>query len=142
MWKAALAGALALAVTGTSLPVTTVHANDIGYYQVRGGGQGARLIRESQIARFKAALKLNREQERYWPAVAAALRNLRREARSDASFVRGLADRATEIAADALGLRRLMSAAMPLYKRLDDSQKQVALRIVTSMGFGSFVAAL
>jgi len=142
MWKAALAGALALAAAGTSLPVTTVYATDIGYVQVREGGQGRRLIPETQIARFRAALKLNREQERYWPAVATALRALRREARNDAGFARQLADRASEIVVDALGLRRLVSAAMPLYERLDDSQKQVALRIVTSMGFGGFVAAL
>ena len=141
MWKAALAGALALAATEISLPATPAYATDVGAVR-QTEPRGKRLLSESQIIRFKTALRLDREQERYWPAVATALRGLRREASQDAGLVRQLADRATEIAVEALGLRRLMSAAMPLYERLDDSQKQVALRIVTSMGFGGFVAAL
>jgi hypothetical protein len=138
--KATLAGVWML-MAGTSLPATTAHATDIGYVESR-DGQGRRLLSESQIAHFKAVLRLNRDQERYWPAVAAALRGLQRASGRDVGFVFGLADRATELAAEALCVRRLVSAALPLYERLDDNQRQVALRIVRSLGLESFVTAL
>jgi hypothetical protein len=87
-------------------------------------------ISNAQIGRLKAALRLTREQERHWPAVATALRHVR------------LGNQATAVAVNALGLQELVSAARPLFQSLDDNQKLVALRLVDSLGFGAFVAAL
>jgi hypothetical protein len=87
-------------------------------------------LSNAQIGRYKVALRLTAEQERYWPAVAAALRNMR------------VGNRAMAVAANALGLRQLVTAARPLFERLDDGQKQVAMRLVEQLGFGAFVAAL
>jgi hypothetical protein len=104
---------------------TTVRASEVGYFQ-----QQVTLISDAQIGRFKAALHLRTEQERHWPAVAAALRHMR------------LGNRATTIAINALGLRRLVAAARPLFESMDDEQRQVALQLVQSLGFGPFAASL
>ena len=126
MWKAALVGAVALATAGTSLGTSAVRAQEIGYIQRQVGVA----MSGAQIGRFKAALRLTREQERHWPAVAAALRHIR------------LGGRAAAVAVNSLGLQRLVSAAMPLFETLNEDQKRVALRLVESLGFGAFVAAL
>ena len=129
MWKAALVGAVALATAATSLTTTAVRAEESEYLQRQHLQTGA-FLSNTQIGRYKAALRLNAEQERYWPAVAAALRNVR------------VGNRVVAVAANALGLRQLVTAARPLFERLDDSQKQVAMRLVEQLGFGAFVAAL
>jgi len=85
---------------------------------------------EAQIRRFKAALRLTAEQERHWPAVAPVLRTMR------------IGNRAAAMVTNAMSLQRLVSVARPLFHSLDDGQKQVALRLVQSLGFGPFVAAL
>jgi hypothetical protein len=125
MLKAALVGAVALAIAGTSLVTTAVRADELAFYH-----RNSVFISEAQIRRFKAQLRLNVEQERHWPAVAAALRNMR------------LGNRAAAIAANAFGLSQIVSAARPLFHTLDDEQKRIALRLVQSLGFGAFVAAL
>jgi hypothetical protein len=127
MWKSALVGAVALAAAGTVLPVTSVRAGEGGYAQTH---EASGFMTEGQIRRMKAALRLSAEQERHWPAVASALRGIR------------LGNRATAVAYNAFGLQRLVSAAMPLFRTLDDDQKRVAMQLVDSLGFGAFVAAL
>jgi hypothetical protein len=87
-------------------------------------------ISNAQINRFKAALRLTAEQERHWPAIAAALRKMR------------LDSRAAAFANNALSMRQLVAAARPLFHTLDDNQKRVAMQLVQSLGFGAFVAAL
>ena len=63
MMKAALAGAIMLAAIGaTSVSADPAH---------------------SQIAQVKSMLRLTPAQERYWPPVEAALRNLARQAVSE-----------------------------------------------------------
>jgi hypothetical protein len=137
MWKAALVGAIALATAGTSLSVTTVFASDVASGRYQAAGQP--VLSEAQIGRMKAALKLTREQERHWPAVAAALHGLRRGAGTGAAYAQGFAD---DAAATIEGLHRLMWAAMPLFQSLDNNQKRVARRLVDAMGFGHFAASL
>lgn len=85
---------------------------------------------EAQIRRFKAALRLTAEQERHWPEVASVLRTMQ------------LGNRAAAMVTNAMSLQRLVSVARPLFHSLDDGQKKVALRLVQSLGFGPFVAAL
>jgi hypothetical protein len=128
MWKLALVGAVAFATTVDSLAPTAVRADETIFQ--RQHAQVGALISDAQIDHIKAALRLTAEQERHWPAVAAELRRIR------------LGVRAASFAADRFGLRRLVSAAKPLFYSLDDNQKRVALELVQSLGFGSFAAAL
>jgi hypothetical protein len=129
MWKSAFVGAIALATTGTFPVSTAVHAEErtsVERQYARAGG----FMSEAQIRRFKAALRLTAEQERHWPAVASVLRTMR------------IGNRAAAMVTNAMSLQRLVSVARPLFHSLDDGQKQVALRLVQSLGFGPFVAAL
>jgi hypothetical protein len=93
---------------------------------------------DARIAALKAGLKLTAEQEKNWPAVETAMRDLAKQradriaarrdgrnaqaqARPDAmERLRRAADAMTERAA---GLKKLADAADPLYKSLDDGQK-------------------
>lgn len=91
---------------------------------------------DAHIAALKAGLKLSAEQERLWPPVEGAIRNLAnlhlthmqamRQTRgmmaSDpVGLLRGMADHMSQ-GADAM--RKLADAAAPLYATLDDAQKR------------------
>src|ERR1700681_3677667 len=93
MWKSVLAGTAALAIAGTSL----VYAQ-----QGPGGPDRAQGYRPSaadisafgdaRIAAIRAGLKLTAEQEKNWPAVESALRDLAKQ-RSELFAARASADR-------------------------------------------------
>lgn len=137
MWKALLAGLFVLAFSGSI--VTSVPA---------AAESSPRL--EAGIARFKSALRLTPAQERHWPRVEAALRSVagdgERQQVADASgqtgFFKRVGTRATEMALNAASMRRLVSAAQPLVKSLDEDQKREALTLARAMGFGSLAARL
>ena len=142
MWKALLAGTFALAFAGpTSAFADTVQS--VGYVQSQGGGQV-----ESGIARFKSALRLTPEQKKHWPRVEAALRALGRDSsRAEASedpaqpgFFRRVGGRAADLAMSTASMQRLVSAAQPLVRSLDDDQKREAMSLARAMGFGSLAA--
>jgi len=122
-------GAVALATAGMFSAPAAVHAEE-GQPVERQAARVGGFMTEVQIRRFKAALRLKAEQERHWPAVASVLRTMR------------LGNRAAVMVTNAMSLQRLVSVARPLFHSLDDGQKQVALRLVQSLGFGPFVAAL
>jgi zinc resistance-associated protein len=135
MWKALFAGLFVLALSGLIAGSGPAFAES-----------SPRL--EAGIARFKAALRLTPAQEKHWPRVEAALRSIASAGDSqqvaDASphpgFFRRVGARATEMAMGATSLRRLVSAAQPLVKSLDESQKREALTLARAMGFGSLAA--
>lgn len=99
---------------------------------------------DARIAGLKAGLKLSAEQEKSWPAVETALRDLAREraARMNARAERRMNRRdgaAAQLAPDAIarmregadamtaraaGLKKLADASEPLYKSLDNGQKR------------------
>ena len=96
---------------------------------------------DARIAALHAGLKLNADQERMWPPVEQAIRDLVklrreqarafRERRDDnrddlPGFLRGMADRQ---GARAEALRKLADAAGPLYASFDEGQKR-RLRIL------------
>jgi hypothetical protein len=141
MWKAALAGAVALATGMTSLAAAdTLEAPQVQFSQ----GAGGPAIKEAHIERLRTALSLKPEQQRHWGPVAAALRALARQQNKAASgngFVSRMGERATGAAATAIYLRRLASAAAPLIRVLDETQKQRAMSFVSSSGFGHLAAA-
>jgi hypothetical protein len=114
-----------------------------GRYHWRMNADDAGAFADARIAALKAGLRLTAEQEKLWPSVESALKELagkriarhqeRRaewEARredSDAPRVNPIerlrkgADRLSEIGAD---LKRLADATDPLYQSLDESQKR------------------
>jgi hypothetical protein len=135
MWKALLAGLFALAFWGSiagSVPALAEASPRL----------------EAGIARFKAALRLTPQQEKHWPRVEAALRSIASESDrqqvADASpqpgFFRRVGTRATEMAMGASSMRRLVSAAQPLVKSLDENQKREAITLARAMGFGGLAA--
>ncbi len=152
MLKSALAGAVVLATIGCSFAVAGTNdewQNDSWQSQNyehphRSAGSSQVAMAESRIAEFKAALRLKPEQERHWPRVAAALRDfVARQANHDSnggSMVQRISDRASSFVLNANSVRRLVAAAQPLVKSLDQEQKQVALGLANQMGFGDVAA--
>src|SRR5688572_2057716 len=135
MWKALFASLFVLAFFG-SIATSVPAAADAS----------PRL--EAGIARFKAALRLTPTQQKHWPRVEAALRSMANEGGrqqvADASgqpgFFSRVGTRATEFAMNATAMRRLVSAAQPLVKSLDENQKREAMVLARAMGFGSLAS--
>jgi zinc resistance-associated protein len=136
MWKAVLAGTTALAIAGTSL----VYAQQQGSSEFqraqrwRPTAEDITAFGDARIAALHAGLKLTAEQEKNWPPVESALRDLARQ-RSERFAARASADGPKDpierlnMRADAMGqraaaLKKLADAAGPLYKSLDESQKR------------------
>jgi len=134
MWKTVLAGTTALAIAGTSFV----------YAQQDPGGPGRgphwkmsaediSALGDARIAAVHAGLKLTAEQEKSWPAVESALRDLAKQ-RSERFAARASADRPKDpierlnLRAEVMtqrgaALKKIADAAGPLYKSLDEGQK-------------------
>ena len=133
MWKAALAGAVAIATVGSfsysqqGFGISPAAAQEI-------------VVTEGQIARLHAALHLTPAQERHWHAVAATLRSLGhqqqqyRVASADAGFVERTQSRVAGYALTAVAMQRLRSAAQPLVGALSEEQKEAGRGALASMG--------
>jgi hypothetical protein len=149
MLKPLLAGATAIVIAGSSLAfaqqrpaVSGAEPQTTGAREraerPRMSAEDAQAFADARIAGLKAGLKLTSEQEKNWPAVEAAIRDLtkarfdrmqaRREARRDGDRDRNpidrLRQRADRMAENAAGLKKLADASEPLYKSLDDAQKR------------------
>jgi zinc resistance-associated protein len=149
LFKTLLAGTAALAIAGSTL----------AFAQQGPGGRGpergphARMSVEdfaaygdARIAAVHAGLKLTAEQEKNWPAVEAALRDLAKQ-RSERFAARASADRpeppkdpierlsrrADAMTQQGAALKKLADAAGPLYKSLDDGQKK-RLMVLARLG--------
>lgn len=132
------AGAIALAMTGLlpSLPAT---ASDYGSYAAQG------MATSVNIGRIKSALRLRPDQERYWPAVEAALQSIAKRqhaSNEQAGIVRRISNRVVSIVLDNAAIARVASAARPLIAVLDQEQMQAASGLANEMGLGPVVAAL
>ena len=99
---------------------------------------------DARIAALKAGLELNAEQEKKWPPLESAMRELakqraerfaawreRREnsqndqdANAEVSPIDRLSRASERLSARAADLQKLAAAAKPLYDSLDDSQKR------------------
>jgi hypothetical protein len=146
MLKYALAGITALAIGGSTLVYAQQQQPDRGSrFSLSQEDRSAML--DARIAAVRAGLKLTPEQEKNWPAVEAAVRDLikirteQRDARRTARETRGertdpverLRSQADTMASMATGMKRVADAADPLYKSLDDSQKR-RLAMLTRVG--------
>ena len=138
MKKLLIAGALALAALGSLSIHYAAIARD---FTTPSLGQDVAAV---DIARVKHAIHLTAEQERYWPPVEAALRDIaRRQARSEPQgLVHRISHRVVAIVLNGAAVRRLAVAARPLIATLRDDQKQSAVALAQEMGLGPVLAAL
>jgi zinc resistance-associated protein len=135
MWKTVLAGSTALAIAGATL----------AYAQQGPGGrdnaprwhpsaEDISAFGDARIAGLHAGLKLTAEQEKNWPAVESALRDVAKQ-RSTWFAAHASADKPKDaierlnLRADAMtqrgaALKKLADAAGPLYKSLDEGQQR------------------
>lgn len=91
---------------------------------------------DAQIADIKRRLHLTPDQERMWPAVEAALRNLAYKTEQEARRHGTVADAAQLADADpnSAEVQNLKSAAIPLIMSFNDEQKDQVRNLVHSMG--------
>lgn len=140
MWKAVIAGTTALLIAGSSFVYAQQRSPDAGQGPQaagRGAAMHARMTAEDHQALMDArvaGLKLTSDQEKNWPPVEAAIRDLgkqrfdrmseRRDGGQPRDAIGLLRERADAMATRGAGLKQLADAAEPLYKSLDDGQKR------------------
>ena len=134
MWKAALAGAMVFAAVGS----TSLSAEPFA------SAGAAVAITHSQIGQLKNLLRLTAEQERHWPAVEAALHALIKadEVSVSVGLVQNIRARASAFASNAAAIGRVIAAARPLLKSLDESQRRDVSMLARSLGITKLAAAL
>jgi len=139
MRKFAIAGVAALAIAAT----TAVYAQHRWFHdhmgQSRMNPEDRAAMADAKIAAVHAGLKLSPDQEKLWPPVETAVRDLvklridRANARAAAAGkpddakpdpVARLRNRADRMMASAAAMKKIADAADPLYKTLDDNQKR------------------
>jgi zinc resistance-associated protein len=134
MWKTVLAGMAALTIAGSSLVYAQQgSAGPDRAQRWRPSAEDISAIGDARIAALHAGLKLTAEQEKNWPALESALRDIAKQ-RSERFAARASADRPKDpierlaLHADVMtqrgaALKKLAEAAGPLYKSLDEGQK-------------------
>jgi zinc resistance-associated protein len=134
MWKTVLAGTTVLAIAGASFAFADQGPgrHDRAYHWQMSAADIAAFA-DARIAALHAGLKLNAEQEKNWPAMESALRDLakqrsewfeaRKNAQAAADPVERLSRRADALEQRGAALKKLAAAAGPLYQSLDDAQK-------------------
>jgi hypothetical protein len=133
MRKALLAGIFAL-VFASTVPALAA--------------EGANPQVESGLMRFRAALRLTPDQQKHWPRVEAAIRSLARDGERQptetssvrAGFFRRVGGQVADFAGNAAAMRRLVAAAQPLVRSLDEGQKREAMTLARAMGLGNLAA--
>ena len=145
MWKTILAGSTALAITGAAVAYAQRSPGEHDFApRWRPSAEDITAFGEARIAALHAGLKLTAEQEKNWPAVESAMRELIKQ-RSERLAARASADRPTDpverlaLRADLLtqrgtALKKLADAVGPLYKSLDDAQKHRFLMLARLEG--------
>jgi hypothetical protein len=155
MKKVLLAGVAALAIAGST--VVYAQHRPWSHDHVRMNPEDRAAFTDARIAAVKAGLKLTPDQEKLWPPVEAAVRDLaklridranaRMNARRDDSQdaqkqesqnlgdpVARLRERADTMATTAAAMKKIADAADPLYKTLDDGQKRRLAILTHHMG--------
>ncbi len=91
------------------------------------------MLHDAQIASIKERLHLTPDQERMWPAVEAALRNIAYKRVQEARRRDGRPD-GSQVAFDSEAVEGLKSAAVPLIMSFNDEQKQEVRDVAHVMG--------
>lgn len=147
MLKYVLAGTTALAIAGASIAYAQQpagHGPRMGWQRT---AEDVAALGDARIAALKAGLKLTSDQEKNWPAVETALRDIAKQ-RTDRFAARGTANaqqptdpierltqRAQRMEQNGSSLKKLADAAGPLYKSLDDGQKH-RFMVLARLGMG------
>lgn len=132
MWKAALAGAVALATMGA----VSVTREGVGIGQAV--AQELELT-QAQIKQLKTVLHLRPAQEPHWRAVEETLRGLARQGSyqvADAGLTHARA-RPVSYRLDFTAMQQVASAARPLIDSLDERQKRDGMTVMRQMGVPS-----
>ena len=134
MWKTLIAGTTILTIAGSTLASAQQPSPAERPHHAQLTADDIAAFTDARIAALKTALKLTPAQEKNWPAVEQALRDISKErlARREARRAAGqpvdaterLRDRADALAARSAALRRLADAEKPLYQSLDEAQKR------------------
>lgn len=135
MLKTVLAGTTALVIAGTALAYA--HPGQGKGDRAQGwrpSAQDVTAFGNARIAALKAGLELTADQEKLWPPVESAMRELakqraervaaRDQAAKPANPVERLDRRAEAMQTRGAALKKLADAAGPLYASLDDAQKR------------------
>jgi zinc resistance-associated protein len=152
MWKTLLAGTTALAIAGSSVAFAQQAAppqpqrpqvGSEGHQQWRPSEQDVNALTDARIAAIKAGLKLTPDQEKNWPAVEQAIREMakdryqrrteRHAQQRQGDPIERLRSRADAMTKTATDLKKLADAADPLYQSLNDDQKHRLFFLVRSM---------
>jgi hypothetical protein len=145
MMKTIVAGTVALMIAGAGLAFAQ-QTPPRDAQRWRPSAEDVQALTDARIAGLKAGLKLSAEQEKHWPAVEAAIRDLAKqradrmnEFRDRMAARRDAASSGNAAAPDAIGrlrrgadamnamsasLKKLADSAEPLYSSLDDGQKR------------------
>ena len=134
MWKTVLAGTTALAIAGASFALADQGPGHPDRAQGwRPSAADIAAFADARIAALHAGLQLNADQEKSWPAVESAMRDMAkqradriaafRDAQSAADPIERLNRHAEAMQSRGAALKKLAEAAGPLYKSLDDAQK-------------------
>ncbi len=138
MRKLALAGILALTIASPAF------AQDITT-SLRPGMQSGIVLTQSQIAYFRATLKLRPSQAQHWPAIEATLHDIARQ-QAPKFTAQGApyppSRNTVKITLTATAVERLTIAARSLVRSLDDGQKLDAMRMAHEVGLASVVSSL
>jgi hypothetical protein len=149
MRKFAIAGVAALAIAGSTAVYAQYQHRPWSHEHTRMNPEDRAALTDARIAAVKAGLKLNPDQEKLWPPVEAAVRDLAKlridranarmstqrdsqDAQKPDDPVARLRERADTMAATAAAMKKIADAADPLYKTLDDGQKR-RLAMLTHM---------
>jgi zinc resistance-associated protein len=134
MWKRLIAGTAMLMIAGSTLASAQQSSPAERSHRAQLTADDIAAFADARIAALKAALKLTPAQEKNWPAVEQAVRDISKDriAEREARRVAGqrtdvterLRDRADALTTRAAALRRLADAEKPLYQSLDEAQKR------------------
>lgn len=154
MMKLLLAGATALAIAGTTLAYaqqgsqTKTDVREHSRWQF--SAEDAQAMADARIAALKEGLKLTPDQEKNWPVLETAIRDMSKErvdrmnerreqraqrreerkaegankTREPRDTIKRLRNRADRLDSRAESYKKLADAAEPLYESLDDGQKR------------------
>jgi hypothetical protein len=141
MRKWLLAGAAVLVLAGSTV-VYAQYRPDFRINMMRLNPDDMSAFMDARIAAVKAGLRLTPDQEKLWPPVEAAVRDLaklridrinaRRNNPPPEDLMARMHLRADTMNASAAAFKRAVDAADPLYKTLDDNQKR-RLALLTHM---------
>ena len=137
MWKAMLAGTTALTLIGGSLVYaqqpTSPQPGSNTEQRARFTPEQRAALLDARITDLKTDLRLTRVQEKNWPKFEAALRETAKKRAEQFEHLRQTReqsaapqsrDRADVTPAETANQKLLAAALEPLYKSLDDGQKQ------------------